>query len=384
MKYYLIAGEASGDLHASRLMAALRDVDAGAEFRFVGGDAMAQVGGKPQMHYRDLAYMGFLPVLRNLGTILRGMRRCERDILEWKPDVVVLVDYPSFNLRVARYVRSHSHIPIYYYIAPKVWAWKEWRVRQIRRDVDEIFSILPFEVEFFEGKHHVPVHYVGNPTKDEVAEFLASRQASAASGPASGTARRIALLPGSRKQEVEGNLPVMLRAVSQFPDMDIRVAGAPGLTPAFYQRLLRNCGLRAEVVFGRTYELLRESAAALVTSGTATLETALLGVPQVVCYHTGMGRLVSWLRRRFLHVRYISLVNLIANREVVRELVADGMTASRLVEELKRILPPDGVGRQAMLDGYADIDRRLGGVGASRRAAELMAGSLNRNIYNKE
>lgn len=382
MKYYLIAGEASGDLHASRLMEALRDADSEAEFRFVGGDAMARVGGKPQTHYRYLAYMGFGPVLRHLGTILRGMRRCERDIMAWKPDVVVLVDYPSFNLRVARYVRKRSRIPVFYYIAPKVWAWKEWRVRQIRRDVDEVFSILPFEVDFFEGKHRIPVRYVGNPTKDEVAEFLASCQASAAHGTASRMARRVALLPGSRKQEVEGNLPVMLRAVSQFPDVEVCVAGAPGLDAAFYRRLLRNCGLQAEVVFGRTYELLRGASAALVTSGTATLETALLGVPQVVCYHTAMGRLVSWLRRRFLHVPYVSLVNLIANREVVRELVADGMTESRVAEELKRILPPDGVGRQAMLDGYAEVSRRLGDVGASRRAAELMVKSLR--IYNKE
>jgi len=370
MKYYLIAGEASGDLHASRLMQALKEADQLAEFRFIGGDAMATVGGCPQMHYRDLAFMGFGPVIRHLGTILRGLHRCQHDVLAWQPDVLILIDYPSFNLRVASYVKYHSKIPIYYYIAPKIWAWKEWRIRQIRRNIDELFSILPFEVDFFKGKHHYPIHYVGNPTKDEVEEFLEKN------GAADLNVQTLALLPGSRKQEVVGNLPIMLRAASQFPHLRLTIAGAPGLDSSFYQQFLENQNQPVELVFGKTYELLRNSVAALVTSGTATLEAALLGVPQVVCYFTSMGKIVSWLRKRFLHVHYISLVNLIAQHEVVPELVADGMTELNVVTELKKILPPDGIGRQVMLEGYAEVNRRLESAGAPQRAANIIVDLL--------
>lgn len=372
MKYYLIAGEASGDLHASRLMKALKEIDQSAEFRFIGGDAMAAVGGSPQMHYRDLAFMGFGPVIRHLGTILRGLRHCQHDVLAWKPDVLILVDYPSFNLRVASYVKKHSNIPVYYYIAPKIWAWKEWRIRQIRRDIDELFSILPFEVDFFECKHHYPIHYVGNPTKDEVEEFTEKN------GAVESDASTLALLPGSRKQEVIGNLPIMLRAASHFPHLRLTIAGAPGLDSAFYQQFLEHTTQPVDLVFGKTYELLRKSAAALVTSGTATLETALLGVPQVVCYYTSMGKLISWLRKHLLHVRYISLVNLIAQREVVPELVADEMSEQNVVNELKKILPPDGLGRQEMLEGYAAVNQRLGSAGAPQRAASIMVDLLTK------
>lgn len=372
MKYYLIAGEASGDLHASRLMAALRGEDAQAEFRFVGGDAMAAVGGAPQMHYRDLAFMGFGPVVRHLGAILRAMRRCERDILAWQPDVLILVDYPSFNLRVARYVKRRSAIPVHYYIAPKIWAWKEWRIRQIRRDVDKLFSILPFETDFFEGKHHYPIHYVGNPTKDEIEQFCQTCP------PARPCEPVLALLPGSRKQEVSGNLPVMLRAAARFPGLGVRIAGGPGLDRSFYEPFLAACGVRAELVFGHTYELLRGASAALVTSGTATLETALLRVPQVVCYHTGWGRLVSWLKKRLLHVRYVSLVNLIAGREVVPELVAADMSEENVAAELAKILPDASEARRQMLAGYEEVDRRLGPAGAPRHAAALIVGLLRK------
>lgn len=372
MKYYLIAGEASGDLHASRLMKALKEVDQTAEFRFIGGNEMAAVGGKPQMHYRNLAFMGFGPVMRHLSTILRGLHRCQRDILTWQPNVLILVDYPSFNLRVARYIKKHSQIPIYYYIAPKIWAWKEWRIRQIRRDIYEIFSILPFEKDFFEGKHHYPIHYVGNPTKDEVEEFLKIH------GVSDSNTATLALLPGSRKQEVIGNLPIMLRAASHFPNLNLVIAGAPGLNTTFYQPFLEQTTQPIQLVFGKTYQILQESSAALVTSGTATLETALLRVPQVVCYHTSMGRLVSWLRKRLLHVRYISLVNLIAQSDVVPELVADGMTEQNIVEELKKILSPDGIGRQKMLEGYEAVNHRLGSAGAPQRAARIMFDLLNK------
>lgn len=373
MKYYLIAGEASGDLHAAGLMCALRAEDPEADFRFVGGDLMAQQGGTMVCHYRELAYMGFVPVLLHLRTILAGMRRCRRDIVDWQPDVLVLVDYPGFNLSMAEYVRKHSRIPVYYYIAPKIWAWKEYRIRNIRRDVSQLFSILPFEVDFFEKKHHYPIHYVGNPTVDEVASYRA------ASSTGDDTFLRdngldgrplIALLAGSRRQEIKDNLRRMVEAAEPWADShQLVLAGAPGIEPAFYERQLK--GRPVHVLYGLTYPLLQHAVAALVTSGTATLETALFRVPQVVCYYVAMGRCVSWLRRHVLRVPYISLVNLIAGHEVVPELVADGMTVERVRRELQRILP-GGEGREAQLVGYEEMAARLGEPGAPARAARIM------------
>ena len=377
MRYYLIAGEASGDLHASHLMAALREQDADAEFRFYGGEMMQQVGGTLVQHYRDLAYMGFLPVMMHLPTILRGMKRCKADILEWKPDVLILVDYPGFNLQVARYVKSHSEIPIFYYISPKIWAWKEYRIRNIRRDIDHLFSILPFEVDFFEGKHHYPIHYVGNPTVDEVDAYLQAHEADAAAFRSdNGLDDRpvIALLPGSRRQEIRGNLSRMVQAVEPFlQQYQLVLAAAPGFDDAYYQEWVGET--QVKVLRNQTYRILQHSTAALVTSGTATLETALFRVPQVVCYYAKAGRLVSLGKKLILKIPYISLVNLIAGKEIVPELLAEKMNVENLRLHLSSILP-SGSARQLQLDGYEAMAQRLGAPGAARRAAEGMVSLL--------
>lgn len=379
MKYYLIVGEASGDLHASHLMAALRREDPQAEFRFFGGDLMAAVGGyAPVKHYRDLAYMGFVPVLLHLRTIFANMAFCKRDIVEWQPDALILVDYPGFNLSIAKYIHARTRIPVYYYIAPKIWAWKEYRIKNIKRDVDELFSILPFEVDFFEGKHRYPIHYVGNPTLDEVAAFRAAyKETRQAFFERNGLQAKpvIALLAGSRKQEIKDNLPDMIQAASSFGGYQLVLAGAPGIDADYYRAYMG--GAEVKVVFGQTYELLSHADAALVTSGTATLETALFRVPQVVCYHTPVGRLIAFLKRYVLKVKYISLVNLIAGREVVRELVADTMTVAQIRTELGRILT-DERWRREMLEGYADVAARLGEPGAPAKAARLICGLLKK------
>ena len=371
MRYYLIAGEASGDLHASRLIHALRQEDAQAEFRCFGGDLMAAEGATIVKHYRELAYMGFVPVLLHLRTILGNMRQCKEDIAAWRPDAVILVDYPGFNLSIAKFVKEQDICPVYYYISPKIWAWKEYRIKQIRRDVDELFSILPFEVPFFEEKHHYPIHYVGNPTKTEVEEFLESKKPEVrreASLPV------IALLAGSRKQEIKDNLPAMLSAVKGLETAyRIVVAGAPAIDADYYRQFVEGSGV--EVVFNQTYQLLSEAHAALVTSGTATLETALFNVPQVVCYETPLPWLIGRLRKVVLRVRYISLVNLIADSEVVRELVADTFSVENIREELNKIL--DGPARDAMLSGYGEVRRRLGDQCAPEETARIIYSLLN-------
>ena len=377
MKYYLIVGEASADLHASNLMKALMAEDPEAEFRFFGGDLMTAVGGTCVKHYRELAYMGFIPVLLHLRTIFSNMDRCKHDIEAWKPDVLILVDYPGFNLKIAAYIKKHTQIPIYYYISPKIWAWKEYRIKNIRRDVDKLFSILPFEVDFFNG-HHYPVDYVGNPCVDAVDGFLRTdtetkeqfcqRLNLESSRPI------IALLAGSRKQEIKDNLSRMMEASRSFPQYQFVIAGAPGIAPEFYSHYLTD---GAKIVFGETYRLLRHSEAALVTSGTATLETALFRVPQVVCYYTAAGKLVSFLRRRILNVKYISLVNLVSGSEVVTELVADGMTVDNIRRELSVIIE-GGSRRIQMLSGYDRMIQILGTPGASERAAKLMVKYLKK------
>lgn len=377
MKYYLIVGEASGDLHASHLMAALRCEDPQAEFRFFGGDLMAAAGGcAPVKHYRDLAYMGFIPVLLHLRTIFANMAFCKRDIVEWQPDALILVDYPGFNLNIARYIHAHTRIPVYYYIAPKIWAWKEYRIKNIKRDVDELFSILPFEIDFFEGKHQYPIHYVGNPTMDEVAAFRASYQEVYQDFLERNNLQTkpiIALLAGSRRQEIKDNLPDMIQAASAFGEYQLVLAGAPGINADYYRDYTDSAEVK--IVFGQTYELLSHADAALVTSGTATLETALFRVPQVVCYHTPIGRVIAFLKRHVLKVEYISLVNLIAGREVVRELVADTMTVERIRVELGRILT-DEDWRRKMVAGYDNVEKRLGAPGAPAKAARLILSLL--------
>lgn len=380
MKYYLIAGEASGDLHASRLMQSLRRVDGEAEFRFFGGDLMSAAGGTRVRHYRDLAYMGFVPVLLHLRTIFINMAFCKRDITEWHPDVVILVDYPGFNLDIAKFLHAKTSIPVYYYISPKIWAWKEYRIKNIKRDVSELFSILPFEVPFFEGKHGYKIHYVGNPTADEVSGFLKTYTDSYGEFCSKNAldSRRpvIALLAGSRKQEIKDNLPAMIEAASRFADKyQLVVAGAPSISADYYARFIS--GQPVKIVYGQTYELLAHSRAAVVTSGTATLETALFNVPQVVCYETPIPKVIAFLRKHLLKVRYISLVNLIADREVVRELVADTFSVDNIAAELSRLLP-DGTCRNSMLDGYAEVRRRLGDRIAPDNAAEIMVRLLKK------
>ncbi len=377
MKYYIIAGEASGDLHAAHLMKALQRVDPAAEFRFFGGDEMSAVGGERVRHYRELAYMGFVPVLLHLPTILGNMSMCKHDIASWHPDVVILVDYPGFNLNVARYVKSATGIPVYYYISPKIWAWKEWRIKSIKRDVDEMFSILPFEVPFYEDKHHYPIHYVGNPTNDEVNQFKAiyrqskyefCRRNNLSSKPI------IALLPGSRRQEIKDNLPAMIAAARRFPDYQVVVACSPGLTADVYYPYAQK---DVSFITSETYPLLTHASAALVTSGTATLEAALIGVPQVVCYETPLPRLIAFLRRRLLKVRYISLVNLIADATVVTELVADTFSEDNIAAELSAILL-DADKHDAMLRGYDEVRRRLGDKVAPECAAGIIHDLLSR------
>ena len=374
MKYYLIVGEASGDLHASHLMKSLQKEDPEAEFRFFGGDLMTAVGGTREKHYKELAYMGFVPVLLHLRTIFRNMALCKKDIMQWQPDAVILVDYPGFNLKIAKYLHKNrkNRPAIYYYISPKIWAWKEYRIKNIKRDVDELFSILPFEVPFFEQKHHYPIHYVGNPTADEVRSFLEDNPPH----PRTPAPPIIALLAGSRKQEIKDNLPAMLEAVKQFPDYQCVVAGAPGIEDAYYEEFIK--GASVEIVHNKTYDLLSRSTAALVTSGTATLETALFNVPQVVCYKTPVPHLIRFAFNHIIKCKYISLVNLIADKEVVQELLADRFSVHHIREELGKILPGQ-TGREQMLQGYEEIRTALGDTCAPDNAAKLMVSLLSKS-----
>ena len=371
MKYYLIVGEASGDLHASHLMRSLQKEDPEAEFRFFGGDLMTAVGGTRVKHYKELAYMGFIPVLLHLRTIFKNMSLCKKDILAWQPDAVILVDYPGFNLKIAKFIRKHKvSSRVYYYISPKIWAWKEYRIKNIKRDVDELFSILPFEVPFFEQKHHYPIHYVGNPTADEVRSFLRERNESGEMKDESGETRKvIALLAGSRKQEIKDNLPAMLEAVKNFPDYQSVVAGAPSIEDTYYEQFL--AGTDVKIVHNQTYHLLSQATVALVTSGTATLETALFDVPQVVCYKTPVPHLIRFAFNHIIKCKYISLVNLIADREVVQELLADRFSVKNIREELTKILPGQ-FGREQMLNDYQQIRTALGDTCAPDNAARIM------------
>ncbi len=386
MRYYLIVGEASGDLHASHLMQALKSRDEEAEFRFFGGDLMTAVGGTRVKHYRELAYMGFIPVLLHLRTILRNMKMCKQDIMQWQPDVVILVDYPGFNLDIAKYVHGIRgkrkeesgksivlNSKVYYYISPKIWAWKEYRIKNIKRDVDELFSILPFEVPFFEQKHHYPIHYVGNPTAQEVRDFLEMRNERNERNERNGRPV-IALLAGSRKQEIKDNLPAMIEATRHLADRyDIVLAGAPSIEPAYYEPFLK--GSQVRLVMNETYPLLAKATAALVTSGTATLETCMFRVPQVVCYKIPMPKLLGFLKRHVLKVKYVSLVNLIADREVVRELV-ETFSEDNIRRELEMLLP-GGEKREQMLADYEVIHQRLGESQAPDEAARIMIELLN-------
>ena len=377
MKYYLIVGEASGDLHASRLMRSLKKVDEFAEFRFFGGDLMAAEGGTRVKHYKELAYMGFVPVLLHLRTIFSNMKMCKEDIVKWKPDVVILVDYPGFNLNIAKFLKKKTNIPAYYYISPKIWAWKEWRIRSIRRDIAEMFSILPFEVPFYEKKHHYPIHYVGNPTAQEVNEFRAGYQQSFEEFCTENqfdTHRPIlALLAGSRLQEIKDNLPAMIEVAERFEDFQMVLAGAPSIEDKYYEQFVKGTPVR--MVRNKTYQLLSHSTAALVTSGTATLETALFNVPQVVCYETPLPRLVRFAFDHIMSCKHISLVNLIADKEVVQEMFADRFKVDAIADQLYQLLP--GMeGRKRMLAEYQVVRERLGNLMAPDEAATIMHGLL--------
>lgn len=379
MKYFLIAGEASGDLHAADVMRALQRKDPDAEFRFIGGDLMCAVGGQLLYHYRRLAYMGIIAVALHLPAILKGLRRCKKEIKDWRPDCVILIDYPGFNMKMAKYVHRQNICPVYYYIAPKIWAWKEYRIKSIRRYVDRLFSILPFEVDFFEQKHHYPISYVGNPSVEEVARFKSSYKTTftdfSRQHGLEKNRKIIALLAGSRASEIERNLIKMIRAAHPLlqKTYQLVIACAPAVNPAFYEKVLARLTAderaHLHLVLNETYPLLSHATAALVTSGTATLETALFNVPQVVCYHTAAGKLVSFMRRLILKVKYISLVNLICDQEVVKELVADEMTVSNVRQALVDILP-EGRKHEALLSGYETMRQRLGGLGVPQRVAE--------------
>ncbi len=377
MKYYLIVGEASGDLHASNLMRALIQEDPEAEFRFFGGDLMTAVGGTRVKHYKELAYMGFIPVLLHLRTIFRNMKEFKQDIVRWAPDVVILVDYPGFNLNIAKFLKKNTNIPAYYYISPKIWAWKEWRIRSIRRDIAEMFSILPFEVPFYEKKHHYPIHYVGNPTAQEVNEFRVGYQQPfeefCTENQLDIHRPILALLAGSRLQEIKDNLPAMIEVAERFEDFQMVLAGAPSIEDKYYEQFVK--GTPVKMVHNKTYQLLSHSTAALVTSGTATLETALFNVPQVVCYETPLPRLVRFAFDHIMSCKYISLVNLIADKEVVQEMFADRFKIDAIADQLYQLLPGKE-GRERMLAEYQVVRERLGNQMAPDEAATIMHGLL--------
>ena len=370
MKYYFVAGEASGDLHASNLIRSIAKRDASAQFRCFGGDMMEAAGGTLVKHYRELAYMGFWPVLTHLGTILGGASLCFRDISEWKPDAVILVDYPGFNLSIAKKVHRLG-IPVYYYIAPKVWAWKSWRINKIRRYVDEMFSILPFEVEYFR-RFNYAIRYVGNPTVDEISSYLHEDDRKPVL--ADDGRHIIALLAGSRRQEISRNLPVMLEAINNIDNIRPVLACAPGIEPEFYDAIPGATDV--EKVYGNTFGVLETAHAALVTSGTATLETALFDVPQVVCYKVPAGWAAAIFKKLFIKVRFVSLVNLISFSEVVPELLGNDMNPDNVRKHLLPLLS-DTLERAMQKENYNQMKAILGPAGAPDRAAEQIIGLLN-------
>lgn len=376
MKYYIIAGEASGDLHASNLIKGLKQEDPAAEVRGWGGDLMREAGADIVRHYKDTAIMGFVNVVRKLGTIRDNIRLCCRDIREWHPDVVILVDYAGFNLRIARFAKSVG-LKVFYYISPKLWAWNTGRVKKIKKYVDRMFTIFPFETEFYR-QYGYSVQYGGNPLVDAICERPFQKETFQDFIRAFGLPEKpiIALLAGSRKQELKYVLPTMLKMVSHFPDYQFVIAGAPSMTDADYAPYLHGTDLR--IIYGATYRLVSQSAVALVTSGTATLETALLRTPQVVCYNMEFPRLSHWMFKTFVKVKYISLVNLIFGGELVKELMLEQLTEENLLHELSRLLCSERC-REKMLRGYDEVILRMGESGASRRFARMMVEALRQS-----
>jgi len=370
MKYYIIAGEASGDLHGSNLMKALQKLDVNAEFRFWGGDLMQQVDDTLVKHYRDLAFMGFLEVILNIRTIAKNISICKKDITGYNPDAIIFIDYPGFNLRIAKWAKQKGY-KTEYYISPQIWAWKENRITDIKRDIDNMYVILPFEKDFYEKKHNYPVHFVGHPLIDAISnrsqvdefEFRAEHELS--------DKPIIALLPGSRKQEIRKMLTIMLSVVNEFKDYQFVIAGAPSQDKTFYEKHIKTSNVA--FVSNKTHDLLSVSYAALVASGTATLETALFKIPEVVCYKG------SWIsfqiaKRLVRHIKYISLVNLIMDKEVVVELIQGEFNSIRLKKELSLIL--DDFERIKFFLNYYDLEKKLGGKGASQKTAELIFDSI--------
>ncbi len=372
MKYYLIAGEASGDLHGANLMKALKKEDPDANFRFWGGDLMRAVGGVEVKHYRELAFMGFAEVVMNLGTILRNISFCKKDIESYDPDVIIFIDYPGFNFRIMKWARKKGY-KTHYYISPQIWAWKEGRIKEIKRDVDEMYVILPFEKDFYEEKHNFPVHFVGHPLIDAIYDRKQVDPETFKKENGLDERPVIALLPGSRKQEIKKMLEVMVSIAPDFKEYQFVIAGAPSQEKSFYDTFLQKKNVH--FVANKTYDLLSISNAALVTSGTATLETALFKVPQVVCYKGG--RISYEIAKRVIKLEYISLVNLIMDKTVVTELIQNDFNKKRLKEELTRILDP--YIRATMFLDYYELEKALGGRGASANTAKLIFGSLKKN-----
>jgi lipid-A-disaccharide synthase len=370
MKYYIIAGEASGDLHASNLVAEIKKKDKKAEFRGCGGDLMKAQGVDLLKHYRTMAYMGFVEVAVNLRKVLGNIAQCKKDILEYQPDAVILVDYPGFNFRIADFAHDKG-FKVLYYISPQLWAWKRRRVKKVKRSVDKMLVILPFEEEFYK-QYGVDVTYVGNPLLDELAKFGTANRSIFLRRNSLGEKREIiALLPGSRYQEVKRVLPVMLKAASHFPDYQFVVAGVSSLDKSLYKKILGNSDVF--LIENQTYELLQNSSAAVVTSGTATLETALLTVPEVVCYKaTGFSYfLAKWI----IKVKFISLVNLVMDKEVVKELIQGEMTEENIVKELELLLH-NSKRQRKLLEDYEELKDRLGSAGASEKAAEVITEAM--------
>lgn len=369
MKYYLIAGEASGDLHASNLMKALKEKDPKAEFRYWGGDLMQQQGGTLVKHYRDLAFMGFIEVLFNLRTILKNLTFCKEDIDEFQPDALIFIDYPGFNLRIAKWAKQQGY-KTHFYISPQIWAWKENRIHDIKRDIDEMYVILPFEKEFYEEKHNYPVHFVGHPLIDAISKRKMPDQKAFKKEHNLEDKPVIALLPGSRKQEISKMLDVMLSITTDFPDYQFVIAGAPSQDADFYKQFIKKKNV--SLVMNKTYDVLSLSHAALVTSGTATLETALFKVPEVVCYK---GSFISYhIAKQIIKLDYISLVNLIMDREVVKELIQNELNRKNLKVELGKILEKSS--RKKIFEDYYLLEQKLGGAGASKKTAELIFDSI--------
>jgi lipid-A-disaccharide synthase len=369
MKYYIIAGEASGDLHGSNLMKELFLQDADAEIRFWGGDLMKTVGGTLVKHYKALAFMGFAEVIMNLKTILNNIKFCKNDIENFHPDVIIFIDYPGFNMRIAKWAKTRN-IKTHYYISPQIWAWKESRIKDIKRDFDKLFVILPFEKDFYEKKHHFPVEFVGHPLIDAINNRTIISQEKFISENNLDQKPIIAILPGSRKQEISKMLSVMLSVVDEFTDYQFVIAGAPSQEFEFYKQFLSNKNVK--FISNKTYDLLSHATAALVTSGTATLETALFKVPEVVCYK---GNWISYqIAKRLISLKYISLVNLIMDKMVVTELIQENCNKKTIKLELGKILNP--ANRQHLLEEYDILESKLGGIGASRKTAKLMIADL--------